>query len=172
MFCSHCGKEYGGSESLKFCPNCGSPLGNPGEAAVEKRAHVRKYKCPKCGSYHVRVYDQMTGSTGNLSQMTRTTSVGYSVASYRTMWQCEDCGFSFQDPDGKRKHLKEIKMAFNFLAFGLSCAVALPFALLMGPFGLLAGVLFFALSVAAIRSITKKKLCELDEFEKTVLTHQ
>lgn len=170
MFCSKCGKEL--QSDQKFCSNCGAMLGNQQETMVKDQIHVRKYKCPKCKSYHVRVYDQATGSVGNMTQMNSSTSVGYSVASYRTMWRCEDCGFSFQDPNWQRKHLKEGQMVLNFFFFCLSCGVCVFGGIILGSLGVLLGVLFGIFSIYASASHTKRKLLEVDEFEKTILTKQ
>ena len=178
MFCSVCGKEL--QDGQNFCQNCGTSIQNVEKASTQNNIHIKKYKCPKCGSYRMNVRDQLTGSVGTMTQATKNISTGYSTAQYSTVWQCEDCGFRFEDPAGRRKGLKGIQGYFNFLFVCLSAGVMVFSAFVLGAavgsfgvlLGILLGILFGVFTIRANNSRTKQKLLELDEFEKSILTKQ
>ena len=64
MFCKKCGKEIGYDD--KYCPNCGSPVGN--ELSVQNDSFNSERRndyicCPKCGSTNIHFVTRDT-STG------------------------------------------------------------------------------------------------------------
>ena len=48
-FCQNCGKKL--EDGAKFCPQCGTPVGNTGSENIRKQEYVGKIKkCPSCGA--------------------------------------------------------------------------------------------------------------------------